>query len=279
MSQDNQLTKSTSLSKTDTYWCTPLIRYLKESAVPANIRLAKKLADCAQYRRFGLKSGKKPNFCNQRFLCEYCSKADSKRAVEAHAGKLLDLILQHSLCPLWLTLSPPVGESLPQALTRLNRILGKVRQQRKNHFSHGKRFTEFCRFQYALMMLEVKRTQDQQLWFPHVHAITLNPLNDRLFNLPDLVYEWTAISESSVRPYVEATTAGKLLMRFQTPSQVSLPVQEKMRDDLRRLIRYSLKFIPFNPSDQLAVYSAMRGQHRIREWRITKPCQIHSRRA
>lgn len=258
--------QSTSIHKTEEYWCTSMIQQLEQSDLPYECRLGEKIKNCAQYRRYGLKSEKKPNYCHVRYLCNYCSKADIRQAVEDHANSIFNLMIQSDLCPIFMTLSPRPGIDLVQQLDQVEKILGRIRQQRKNHFSRGTRFSEFCRFQSALVFLEVKRTDDESLWFPHVHAIVLNPLLNVRFNQPDLNVEWMAISGSEVPPHVKTTTPGNLFRRWQPSGSIPDEIKDKILRNLRRLIRYALKPLRLCPADLIAVHSAMFRRKRIREW-------------
>jgi len=269
--------QSKSLHKTDDYWCTPLIRQLEKSDLPDRFKLTRRLRNCAQYRRYGLNSGKKPNYCHLRYLCKACADRYAKRVALEYATKILGLMIQFGLCPFFVTLSPRAENDLVQQLVQVERMLNKIRQKRKNHFSHGTQFTEFCRFLYAFVILEVKRTQDGQLWFPHVHFIALNPLADVRFNLSDLATEWRMVSESEIPPHVKSTTAGKLFRRCQRSDSISEDMKGKIFRDLQRIIQYALKPLPLCLSDQIVVHSAMRGTHRYREWAMPKSHgQFHS---
>jgi hypothetical protein len=262
--------QSKSLHKTDDYWCTPLTRQLELSDLPDRVKLIKRLKRCAQYRRNGLNSGKVKNFCNLRYLCRFCSVRDANNIAQQYAEKILDLMIRFELCPIFMTLSPRPGVDLVQQLEQVEEILGRIRQQRKNHFSHGKRFNEFCRFQSALVSLEVKRTDDGSLWFPHVHGIFLNQFPTPRFNKTKLDAEWLAISGAEKRPEVKNTTAGRLFRDWQRSGSIPDEIKDKIKRDLRRMIRYPLKPLRFCLQDLIAVHSAMRGRHRIREWPMPK---------
>ncbi len=262
--QSNFEHQSTSIHKTEEYWCTSMIQQLELSD---RRKLAHKIKNCAQYRRYGLKSGKKPNFCHVRYLCQYCSTVDSKPLVEHHANRIFNLMTQFELCPILMTLSPKPGMDLVQQLEQVEVVLGKIRQRRKNHFSRRIGFSEFCRFQSALVFLEVKRTDDgSSLWFPHVHAIVLNRLPNPRFNKADLNADWFEISGSEVPPDVITSTSATLFRRWQPSGSIPDEIKDKILRDLRRMIRYALKPLPLSVSDKIAVHSAMKGRHRIREW-------------
>jgi hypothetical protein len=247
-----------------------MIEQLEQSDSPEHSKLIRRLKNCAQYRRYGLDSGKKPNFCKLRYLCRFCSVRDANNIARQYAKKILDLMIRFELCPIWMTLSPRPGSDLVLQLAQLEQLLTKIRQQRKNHFSHAKGFTEFCRSRYAMLILEVKRTKDGQLWFPHVHAIVLNQLPDSMFIRSNLNNEWEKISGSEVRPDLSMTTAGRLFRNWQRSGSISDEMKVKILRDLERMIRYALKPLPLSLPDQISVHSAMRGRHRIREWTMAK---------
>ncbi len=263
--------QSKSLHKTDDYLCTLLFQQLEQSDLPDKCKLIRRLKSCAQYRRNGLNSGKKPNYCNLRYLCETCSEREAQRYAVKYADKILELMIRFELCPYFMTLRPEAGIDLVQQLSQLNDYLMKIQQQRSNYFYHGKRRTEFCRFHYALLMLEVTRANDIQFWRPHVHAIVLNPSSNRPFNLPELATDWRKISGLNIAPRIEhVKVTNQSLNRngFQNPTVLT---QGTIFRSLKRMIKYSFKMVKDQipllcPSDQITVYSAMRRRQRIREW-------------
>lgn len=280
MSQDPQKHyeyRSRFLHKTEDYRCTPMIEYLKQTGLPHKKPLIEKLEVCAQFHRYGLHSEKIPNFCNLRYLCDDCTKRKTLGDAMRYSNKIMKLMIRYQLYPLNMTLKPTSGRDLVQQLLLLDGYLKKIRQQRSNFYNHGKGFTEFCRSQYALVMIEVTRAkEDTSLWRPHVHAIVLNPISDTLFDLPALANEWTTISGLTIRPEVKPTTAGDLFEEsIRSQSQITLATQGAIHNDLKKQIMYPFKLSsdnqpPLCPEDKIAVYSAMFRRHRIREWTMPK---------
>jgi len=268
--------QSKSLHKTDNNWCTRIVDQLEQSDLPDRLKLIRRLKNCAQYRQHGLNSGKKRNYCNLRYLCKACADMHANSIAMEYATKILSLMIEFELYPLFMTLRPKAGIDLVQQLIQLDQILKKIQDQRKNHFYKGKRFTEFCRFQYSLVMLEVIRTTDNQLWFPHVHSIVLNPSSNALFNLPVLANEWRKISESEVPPDVETVKAADLFRNNFRSQNLTLQTQGTIFRNLKKMIEYPFKMVHKDqspllcPSDQIAVHSAMRRRQRIREWTTPK---------
>ncbi len=273
--QNNYERRSRSIHKTEDYSCTAMIEHLEQSDLPDKSRVIKKLEDCATYRRNGLKTMKKRNFCNLRYLCKSCTDREALGYAMSYSNRIMNLMVRFELCPLFMTLRPTSGSDLVQQLLQLNSYLTKIQQQRSNYLHHGKRFTEFCRFQYALAMIEVARASDTTLWFPHVHAIVLNPISNALFDIPALADEWTTISGLTIRPHVEPTKAGDLFQDSIRSQQLTIQTRGAIINHLKNLIVYSLKMSakdqpPLCPADLIAVRSAMYRRQRIREWPMSK---------
>jgi hypothetical protein len=252
-----------------------MVQYLDQTDFPDKLKLIKQLQNCATYRRNGLNSGKIPNFCNLRYLCEACTDREAKEYATTYAHKIIELLFRFELCPLFMTLRPTSGSDLVQQLLHLNSYLTKIQQQRSNYFHHGKRFTEFCRFQYALVMIEVARAKDERLWRPHVHAIVLNPTSQALFNLPELASDWTRISGLTISPHVETTRPHDLIQAAIRSKQLTFRTRGVIVNHLMKLVKYSLKLSPEDqpplcPADLIAVRSAMYRRQRIREWPMSK---------
>jgi hypothetical protein len=246
-----------------------MIDFLQQSGERENYSLADRLEKCAIYRRNGLRSDKVPNYCNLRFLCRSCSERIAKRKAKQFSAIIQELMFRLDLIPFMLTLKPKSSYSLSLALSQLETHLQKIRHRRKNHSSGRSTFTEFCRPQYLLLAIEIIRTQDHREWFPHIHALALNPSEEPHFVFPSLFQEWEEISGSPVRPHVKGTNAGRTFQKLQR-SIVASSVQAKVSRQLRTVIEYPLKPPELCPQDRLIVYNTIKNKNLIRQWRVTE---------
>ncbi len=99
--------------------------------------------------------------------------------IQERTDKLVGLIAQHKLKPLFLTLPIPAGIDLAERFAFLEGVYKRISNSRKNHKAGRVQFNEFCRPLFVLWFFEIARcTTDPEMWFPHLHGVALNRRKD-----------------------------------------------------------------------------------------------------
>lgn len=259
----------------------PVVRQLIEEGEDKRGNKMKRCGSWVKVREF-LKTGNVRvaggNYCNMPRLCCGCAKAYAAKVGIAYTDKTMQLLHEHDVIPMMVTLTVPNDQDLVAAVQNCTSSLQQFRQKRKDYRKGSIGWTEWARFIAAAWHIEIKRGKNSGLWHPHVHGIVLMP-RGQLFDLGKLHEETSAITGGKGRPDVRVTKAGHELLKFQHDDVmgncgIHRRIRETIKHDLLEVFKYPLKFSDMEPADVVHAWRVMRGRRMLFGWDGYYGCKV-----